>query len=66
MAWFAEARLQGIREIRKDTPGPEKGYDNVVDEGATTRLALQFCSALHMGTIDGNTVEPVSYTITKS
>jgi len=35
VAWFKEARIKGIRVIRKDAPGTEKGYDKVVVEDAT-------------------------------
>jgi len=35
VTWFKEARIEGIRVIRKDAPGTEKGYDKVVVEDST-------------------------------
>ena len=35
VAWFDEAKLEGIREVRKDAPGTPKGWDKVVVRDAT-------------------------------
>jgi PelA/Pel-15E family pectate lyase len=32
VAWFEEAKLEGIREIRKEAPGTPRGYDKIVVE----------------------------------
>jgi len=35
VAWFDEAKLEGIREIRREAPGTPKGWDKVVIQDAT-------------------------------